>query len=243
MTNRIKLFALSTPETAALERIFLNSIKDNWDVEVTRRPSFGNGNGDFHSESYFKALSFKMQWTENLIGANLGRTIILSDIDIEFFRPCERIVRAKLENCDAIFQSEYWPSDGTVNSGFVALNCNGNTLAFWKEVNSYPAKDFPFGDQSIINMLLRKKECQLAWDVLPNAIYAQSHRLWPLSIALYHANCTVGKDSINQKLRQLGAVRARVMNERALACRMLSLLRGIMRRALLRGMTQIASLK
>ena len=243
MTKRIKLFALSTPETAALERIFLSSLKDDWEVEVNRQPSFGKGNGDFHSESYFKALNFKMQRTVNLIDENLGRTIILSDVDIEFFRPCETIIRARLENRDAVFQSEYWPSDGTINSGFIAVNCNENTLAFWKEVNSHSAKDFQFGDQSIINMLLQKEECHLSWHVLPNSIYAHSHRLWPLAIALYHANCTVGKESMSQKLRQLAAVRAKVLNERALAYRMSSLLRGIMQRVILRGMMQIASLK
>ena len=232
MMQRTKLFAISSPETADLERIFLGSLKDDWDVEIVRQPSFGGGNGDFRSESYFNALNFKVRSTLDLICKNLGRTIILSDIDIEFFRKCDAIIRAGLRSHDVLFQSEYWPSNGTINSGFVVIRCNERTLSFWEKVNSYSVKDFPLGDQSIINMLLRDSRCQLSWGMLPNAIYAQSHHFWPLSIALYHANCTNGTASINRKIRQLEAVRTRVTKERLFGYRAPSLFRGVMQRVI-----------
>ena len=205
-TSPITLYGLSTPETVLLKLIFQASLKDDWRIILQDLPSFARDGGDFKSDGWFKAVEHKVKLGYNAIQENQGRLIIISDIDICFYRPCTSILLSAIEDNDVAFQSEFWPSTGEVNTGFRIIRCNKQTLRFWGILAS-----FTFGDditeQSVTNELLRSGEAAIRWSVLPNSIYAASQGSPPSDMALHHANCTVGPDSIQQKLSQFVEVR------------------------------------
>ena len=63
---------------------------------------------------------------------NLGKCVVFSDVDIQFFSPILPVVESALENRDIVFQRER-PERG-VNTGFMAIRCSRTTVAFWVEV-------------------------------------------------------------------------------------------------------------
>ena len=68
-------------------------------------------------------------------------------------------------------------------------------------------QDHTLNEQDAINRLLRE-DGRLRWGYLPPSFYARTHG-WPppRDLAIYHANETVGRDGVNQKIAQFQELR------------------------------------
>ena len=109
-----------------LER-FQNSFMDDFEhplaINLDEGEVKGAGGGMYFGNSKTHNVIQKIK-------ENMGDTIIISDIDIQFFQPVIPAVKEALESCDMAFQKEYESSG--VNIGFFGLRCNETTLAFGK---------------------------------------------------------------------------------------------------------------
>lgn len=217
----MKLYAIYTDETKELRDIFINSIQDDWDIDVRHWGKVGEGGGDTCTKGWYDILRRKIEFFVEKIREDFDKTIIMSDIDIQFFGRCTDLINKVMLGNDIVFQAEHWPQR-EINCGFVVLRCNEKTLRFYESVLQYDLESLPLGDQSAMNDLLKENRLNVKWDVLPGQFWAMSHPCPPPpDIVLHHANCTFpvvegGRTigSIELKLKQLEMVRIYLMRRR-----------------------------
>jgi hypothetical protein len=214
----MKLYSIYTDEVRALKNVFLESIKDDWEINVQYRGKSGEGNGDFSSKGWYKILTDKLELIVEKIRENWGEIIIWSDVDIQFFAKCNDLIEIAIADKDIVFQAEWWPRK-EVNTGFSVIRCNNKTLALYQLALQSDIGNLKFGDQSAINHILKENKIDIAWDILPKQFWATSHFKLdssppPPDIVLHHANCTApiieeGKKigSVELKLQHLEDVR------------------------------------
>ena len=200
------------------ERYFAPSLKDDLRVIVHPIRNLGQDQ-NFGTQGFKEIIHQKIDTLINDIFPHEEHSygFILSDIDIQFFKPCAPIVRDYLERHDIVFQREE-PHKSTVNTGFVAMRATPDVINFWAQIESEleDALDSPqfVNEQSIANSLLMKTP-QLNWSIFPDEIWAWSNRrFFPTivhlpDICLHHANCTQprgNKTSLDLKIEQLDLV-------------------------------------
>lgn len=191
----MKLYSIYTDEMEEIRQIFLNSMKDDWEVHIEYFGKAGKGNGDFHTQGWIDIQKRKLDFIISKIEANPGDVIIWSDIDIQFFAKCTPLIEQAIEGKDIVFQAEYWPKKDEINSGFSVIRCNERSLALYRTVAQYDLDKLQVADQTAINNILKKNEIGIKWDVLPSQFWAMSHYMYnsadpPLDVVLHHANCT-----------------------------------------------------
>lgn len=204
------------------ERYFTPSLKDDWRIIVHPIRNLDQGQ-NFGTQGFKEIIHQKIDTLLNEIFPleehNYG--FILSDIDIQFFKPCDTIVRNYLERHDIVFQREN-SHTVEVNTGFVAMRVTSDVINFWRQIEFElkDALDNPrfINEQSLANALLATAS-QLNWGVFPDEIWAWSNqRFFPTiayqhSICLHHANCTEprgNKTSLDLKIEQLDLVNKKV---------------------------------
>ena len=200
------------------ERYFAPSLKDNWRVIVHPIRNLDQDQ-NFGTQGFKEIIHQKIDTLINEIFPQEERSygFVLSDIDVQFFKPCDPIVRDYLERHDIVFQREN-PHTVTVNTGFVAMRATRNVINFWRQIEFAikEALDSPrfVNEQSLANSLLTTAP-QLNWGIFPDEIWAWSnHRFFPTiahlpRICLHHANCTESrgnKTSLDFKIEQLDLV-------------------------------------
>lgn len=182
---------------------FVPSLPNNIIVRAHRLDL--DGSGDFLSTEFLDTIKRKVRLIRESLERHRGEVIIWSDIDIIFFKSVESEVRELLDakNLDAVFQAEgFHTSD--VNSGFFAIRCNQRAIDFFNAVLARMQAEPEKNEQPIVNDLLQEKAGALNWGKLPFS-YAARSQDWPpveQQIALYHANCTAGKDGVRKKCNQ-----------------------------------------
>jgi len=176
-------------------------------LELHAIPRDGNGNGDFQSEQWTSCLHQKIDLVTESIMAHPGEIIIWSDIDILIFKPLAAELQNLLETSgkEILFQRE-GKHVTDINGGFYVFRASKATLAFFQQVRAGLAAHPDADDQLIMNSLLRTST-DFAWGYLPFSYYARTHG-WPppRDLTIYHANETVGKDAIGQKISQFREV-------------------------------------
>ena len=86
-----------------------------------------------------------------------GDVVVVSDLDLRFYRPLARLVHEYIAGRDAVFQRD---NDYTIqaNIGFMALRVTNRTRAFWAAVRAFmddrTRPSHTFNDQKVVNMLL-----------------------------------------------------------------------------------------
>jgi hypothetical protein len=210
----MKIYSIYTDEMEEIKRIFLDSMQDDWEVNIEYFGKAGEGNGDFHTQGWIDIQKRKIAFIISKIEDNLDDVIIWSDLDIQFFAKCTPLIRQAIEGKDIVFQAEHWPEKDEINSGFAVIRCNERTLALYRMVLQYDFNKMQVADQTAINNILTKNELGIKWDVLPNQFWAMSHYMYnradpPPDVVLHHANCTSPKTidgkaigSIELKLQQ-----------------------------------------
>jgi len=223
MSSKLKLYAYYTEEISQLKDQFLNSIKDDWDINIEKWDSF-DGNSDFGSEQFRLITTKKLYFLHEKIKENMGSIIIYSDVDIQFFRPCNSILLDLLDGNDLLFQSEMLHNNKAINSGFIVIKCNENTLRMFNACSNMiiNEQDTSIYDQDKLQYYIIKNT-YLKWSVLPIEFYNMSFGLpIPSNIILHHATCTEPKtingkemSSFEQKIVQLEDIKNRVLNAKA----------------------------
>lgn len=146
-----------------------------------------------------------------------GQGFVLSDIDIQFFKPCASVVHYGLKKHDIVFQRENCRTE-EVNTGFIAMRPTRDVINFWRIVDSEMLNSLHqpvfLNEQAVANNLL-KNGVPLNRGFSPDEIWAWSkNRLFPTlthlpRICLHHANCTAtrnNKTSLELKIEQLDFV-------------------------------------
>jgi len=181
----MKLISLLTPEFKILkDEWFLKTMKDDWDIYIKEIEGFGE-NGDYQSKQWYYCLKEKI----NLIIDEIKKNdfIVYSDLDVQFFGKCKDFFLNKLKDKDIVFQAWNYHSL-EANGGFMAIKCNENSLTFFEEVQKFNFEDKLFGDQDIINYVLKKTN--INWGLFCNRIYSIGLGDLPHNILLHHACCT-----------------------------------------------------
>ena len=202
-----------------LEDYFAPSLKDDWRL-ITHPLLNYDQDQNFGTQGFKEIMYRKVQTLINdIIPQEIsGDGFVLSDIDIQFFRPCAAIIETCLKQHDIVFQREC-PHTREANCGFIAMRPTPEVINFWNQVEAElkDALDSPIftHEQKIANTIL-ETGTQLNWGFLPNEIWAWSNSPFfpsvdiPWDICLHHANCTEpknGKSSMERKIEQLDLVR------------------------------------
>ena len=211
---KIRLYSFSSPETKELEKLFRESIKDDWEVTIDHFESTAIGNGFFNDRKWHDSIRYKAARVLDYIKSNIGDIIVISDIDVVFLKPCKKKILELIEGKDVIFQSEHFPTSGAINGGFVAIRCNEKTLKFWENINKCDFSRFYYADQDIINTLLPISG--LKWGLLPNEFYNRSHSIAPPvnKMFIFHATLTIHGDTIKEKIKLINEINKKAYGKR-----------------------------
>ncbi|MDE2027460.1 MAG: hypothetical protein KGK03_11205 [Candidatus Omnitrophica bacterium] len=207
------LYAIYTEEVVVLKDNFIKSIKDPWGINIVYWGDMGRV-GDWGTGEFAKLLRRKVKFMIETIKMKMGDTIIWSDIDIQFFRPCTQAIEKIMADKDFLFLAEHWPRK-EVNVGFIVIRCNPRTLAFYEAVERMDFESMPYLDQSAVNKLLQDRSQEISWDILPYQFWSKSiGGPPPRDILLHHANVTFpgvvnGRpvSSLEQKFEQFDQIR------------------------------------
>ena len=148
---------------------------------------------------------YKTEMIIDAIKENPNDIIIISDIDIFFYKPVIPIILEKMTNNDICFQKESELSG--INIGFISIFCNETTLQFWEKVYTIICNTNRW-DQEIVNNLIYNNY-NIKWDVFPSSIWNWSQGNFNKDIILHHANCVVSAES---KIQQINYIK-KLMDE------------------------------
>jgi hypothetical protein len=198
----MKVFCCHTlAHEVLLRSYFLPSLPEGFDPQIFTVDLAGPG--DFSSVEYLECLYRKANLIERSMADHPNEVLIWSDVDVAFLDVSPSEITKILEESgkELLFQRET-PRGDYVNPGFMVCRSTPHVLDFYRRVSQRMATAAVKNDQPIINEML-KTETSLPWGRLPAAFYARTHG-WPppARLAIYHANNTVGKDAIGQKIRQ-----------------------------------------
>jgi hypothetical protein len=210
----MKIYTIYTDEIECLKDIFVKSMKDDWETVFLYWDTIDEKEGDFGTPGFITHMRQRVETVRTIIKKNWGDIIIWSDIDIQFFRKCSKLIEKAMVGKDIVFQSESWPKK-EVNGGFIVIRCNEKSLLLYETVLKTDFEKLPYFEQTAMNEILTENKIGIRWGILPRPFWAMScHYDPPVDIALHHANCTFprivkGKTigSLEQKLSQFKRVR------------------------------------
>jgi hypothetical protein len=203
----MKVFCCFTPAHQVLfERYFSPSLPPDFEV-ITHRVEAA-GHGDFLSPEFLECIRRKIDLILRSLRENEGEVILWSDVDIIFLRGSAADLKNELieSGKDVLFQRE-GKNVPDVNTGFIVCRANSAVYQFFEQIRdgllAHPEKN----EQRVANELLQTGTT-LSWGYLAWDYYARTHG-WPpaKSIRIYHANYTMGKDGIGQKIKQFRELR------------------------------------
>jgi len=205
----MKLFYFSDPGFLDMKEKFEHSIQDPFDKQFhfiekiqLDRNKFGGGVGiwKYKTEMILHAIQASMQ--EKREGEKEREEIIvISDIDIVFYKPAIPTILECMIDTDICFQKER--NYGGINIGFMAIACNDTTLTFWKKVYE-TLENSNRWDQEIVNDFIQRSVIPIRWKLFPATIWAYSQREPMKDMILHHANCVGAKE---EKLQQMEEIR------------------------------------
>ena len=172
--------------------------------------------GLFADAGWIETQAKKVQWWISAMKQNLGKVIVCSDVDVQFFEGSKSILLSEIEDCDIAFQKN---SDDKpdVCSGFFICRCSFNLIKFMELVLiNLKNKTSGSGEQVEINkLLLSESKINFKWKYLdrkhfwnPGFKYESVNNLTiPKEIIFHHANWCVG---IQNKITQLDFVKNKI---------------------------------
>jgi hypothetical protein len=128
---------------------------------------------------------FKTEMIIDAIKLNTDDIIIISDIDIIFYKPVIPIILENMCNTDICFQKE--TQNSGINIGFISILCNEITLQFWNEVYEIICNSNRW-DQEIVNDMIYNSKYNIKWKLFPSSIWNWSQGNLNKDIILHHAN-------------------------------------------------------
>lgn len=184
------------------ERHFAPTLPASFELKAYRLEVAGKG--DFFATDFLECIRRKVVLIRNSIDANRGEAIVWADVDIRFYADPVPDMRAQVENepetvCWFQRESKKIPD---VNTGFVMIRCNEKARRFFEQVADELKVRIDCNEQTVINQLLQAGSFP-QWSYLSWKYYARTHG-WPPphDLLLYHANYTVGANSVQRKEEQ-----------------------------------------
>lgn len=158
------------------------------------------GNGDYLNSEYLSFMHMKSEMVARLIKENYGKTIVISDADICWFKPFSHIV--ELIDKDVWFSKEslddLWVDQANV--GLEVIKCSPTTEMFFRTAcEQFEEQCEPY--QRVVNQLLGSIE----WGLLPVEFANTSTVKNAAEVICYHTICTAprdGQSSIELKIKQ-----------------------------------------
>lgn len=185
----MKIYYFSDEKYLDMKDFFVKSMKDPWEHKFT---DLGIINVDKTKPGSGENIwKFKTKMVLSAIKKNNNDIIVVSDIDIVFFKPVIPLINELMKDKEILFQGEY--KDSGINIGFVAIKCNDNTYNFWNTVLKRINSD-KIWDQKIVNELIYKENYPIKWGLFPPTIAARSHKGELKGIHLFHANVAGDKE-------------------------------------------------
>lgn len=150
----LRLYGLYTPTHEVLAREwFLPTLQDNYEVRLSQVEQVGSpeqhqfGTGEFN-----RTTLRKVGLTLSAIEENWDDVFVMSDVDIQFFRPTERILREAVKDRDIVFQQNQ--ANGEINAGFFVCRGNARTRLLWTAVQDTLRERTDWNDQDALNHLI-----------------------------------------------------------------------------------------
>jgi len=184
----MKIFYFSDPQFLDMKERFENSFKEDFErefkyienINVDRsKPGSGTDIWKYKTEMIIEAIR-----------KNKDTLIIVSDIDIIFYKPVIPTIMESMKDNDICFQKE--TKTGGINIGFIGIRCNEIVLGFWEEVYKILLASNQW-DQAIVNDLIYKKNYAIKWSLFPKSIWNWSQGDLNKDLILHHANCVSDK--------------------------------------------------
>lgn len=142
---------------------------------------------------------FKNRFILDAIRSNMGKIILFSDIDMQYFQPVTPLVDACMRNKEMCFQRETLHY-GFINTGFMAILCNDRTLTFWNKVLEILLVTRR-QKQGIVHDLLYFLKYDIRWGVFPASVWSWHFTPLHHDLAVHHASFVVGKENKFDQLR------------------------------------------
>ncbi len=156
LEEKIKLYTLCTPSHQILkDEWFLPSIQDDYEIIIEYHDQ-ECPTGSYMKPGWIKIMIHKMDLIIQAIQENWNKILIVSDVDIQFFRPTQELIVSSLQDKDIVIQRES-PS-GQLCAGFFACWGNEKTLKLWQNVKQLMLAQQVNHDQHGLNYLLRSRK-------------------------------------------------------------------------------------
>jgi len=185
----MKIFYFSDDTFLDMKTNFELSFKDDFDKQFKfvekiniNRNSPGSG---------VDIWQFKTDMIIDDIKQNIDDIIIISVIDIVFYKPVIPPILENMIDNDICFQKE--TPDLGINIGFISIFCNETTLQFWNEVYEILCNSNKW-DQQIVNDMIYNGKYNIKWKLFPSSIWNWSQGNLNKDIILHHANCASTKE-------------------------------------------------
>ncbi|MFA7001078.1 MAG: putative nucleotide-diphospho-sugar transferase [Candidatus Omnitrophota bacterium] len=205
---KVKLFSFYDGSFEKLKDRFVETIKDDYEVNINYNKTFSNKTWCGGIEVWL----YKTQYVIDCIKNNMGDVIVVADIDMQFFKSSSHLVLKCMESFDLAFQRNPrpWNVAQPICIGFMGIRCSHNTSNFFEKVLQ-EIKSTGCHDQQIIVELLgankrSQPQCEFAikWNYFPKSFWAySSDEKWnltrPINIVLHHA--TGAKDEATKLIQ------------------------------------------
>ena len=227
----IKLYCLCTPSHERLrDEWFLPTLKDEF--EIHSRYLRQDGPGEYGDPSFRLAVRKKVEMISEAIESNWGQIFIVSDVDIQFFKPITKLALESMKDRDIMTQN-----DGPTGfcCGFMVIRANRRTRRLFSSIQALLQRDSKLTEQPAFNAALKNHELQagtLAGDFFSPGVFLDGRGVsstrdpfpagWPFDervghcvwvpgaklrirrgLVMHHANFTLG---LENKLAQLDYV-------------------------------------
>jgi len=202
LERNLKLYTFYNQQFSLLKERFLKTLQDAYEV-VCVSHEFDPKQALFGG---YEGVLFKTTFIYNAIKENLGKIILVSDIDIQFFSKTRKFVLETIQNNDVVFQSHWFPNRKTINIGFMAIRCNERTLDLWEKVLSMVRMQHGGDQRAIMNLLgvwpknglgifpevKLKPQVTVKWALFPRKVWCFNNtkeldKIAPLDMILHHA--------------------------------------------------------
>lgn len=202
--TRPKILTVTSPNYKEMFDIYYASLKpvDNGfnlivlELDLSSYKEFG-----FQKDSWYFVLHRKIQFVvEELEKCTPGEYVIVSDADIQFFKPLqlfELIEEAKRRDIDWFGMPE--GKRRTYNGGFYILRVSQRIIAFFKDIDRRMSlRRYAYGDQTLINEMLPRSGIKNNQIPLRYVVWGPE-RMTQEAI-FHHAVCTT---TCSDKLKQI----------------------------------------
>ena len=168
--------------------------------------------GSYRSREWMAMINQKLELIHHAVTSSKNKTVIFSDVDVQFFRSPISILKDQLATNDMVFQAD--SPYGNCCTGFFAMRCNERVQRLWSYVHDLVRSSHgTFHDQDALNALVEAPhssvQCRIA--VLSSIFFGGgtlSGKPWEpgrkldisTGIVMHHANFTRG---LVNKIKQL----------------------------------------